>query len=311
MKILGKCVHGSRLYDLHGDSSDFDFKSIFLPDVKECLLMRATKNETKKIVEENSEYESFALQVFLRLCQNSEDITVAMLHADGDKVLFDSDIYKHLRENRSKFYTKRMIGSLGYARSMTLKYGFRADRMKAVEKVLEVLKLAESKGVGKLYQCWDDLPDGEFIYRGNDERNNHKDNRYYEVAGKKLQATIAVTYGLEIMNKLYEGYGDRVKIAKNMGGHDYKALSHSFRVGYQLYEIYKNGGFSYPLPQSQFIKDVKYGKYDLVEENLDVKLNDLITEVERLALAADLPEKISQNWLDSIVLGAYGVESNL
>ena len=306
MKILGKCIHGSRLYDLHGESSDHDFKGIFLPDIKECLLMRATKNETKKIVEENSEFENFALQVFLRLCQNSEDITVAMLHAEGNKVLVDSDIYQYLRNNRTKFYTKRMTGSLGYARSMTLKYGFRADRMKAVEKVLAVLNKAESLGVAKLFQCWDELPEGEYIYRGNDERNNHKDNRYYEVAGKKLQATVAVSYAVEIINKLYEGYGDRVKIAKNMGGHDYKALSHSFRVGYQLYEIYKNGGFSYPLPQTEFIKNVKYGKFDLVEGNLDVKLNDLITEVERLALDSKFPEKTEQIWLDGMVMAEYG-----
>ncbi len=74
MKTLGKCVHGSRLYELHGEGSDFDYKSFFLPDAKECFLMRATKNETKKIVEENAEFESFALQVLLRLCQKANMI---------------------------------------------------------------------------------------------------------------------------------------------------------------------------------------------------------------------------------------------
>jgi hypothetical protein len=305
MKILAKCIHGSRLYELHGEGSDHDFKSIFLPDASECLLMRATKNETKKIVEENSEFESFALQVFLRLCQNSEDITISMLHAEGDKILVDSDVYKYLRNNKSKFYTKKMVGSLGYAKSMTLKYGYRADRMTSVEKVLNFVKVAEEKGIVKLFQCWDDLPEGEFIYKGEDSKNNNKDNRFYEVVGKKLQATVAVSYAIEILTNLYNSYGDRVIAAKNMGGKDFKALSHSFRVGYQLYEIYKNGGFSYPLPQSQFIKDVKYGKLEYLKDNLDYKLNELITEVEQLSINSSLPDKIEQDWLDNIVLNCY------
>lgn len=311
MKILAKCIHGSYLYGLNGDTSDHDFKGIFLPDIKDCLLMQATKNETKKIVEENSEYENFALQVFLRLCQNSEDITIAMLHADDSKLLVDSDIFKYLRENRSRFYTKKMVGALGYAKNMALKYGFRADRMKSVEKVLAALKKAESLGVAKLHQCWDDLPTGEYIERGVDSRSNHKDNRFYEVAGKKLQATVAVSYAVEIMQALYDGYGSRVKIAKNMNGQDMKAMSHSFRVGYQLYEIYKNGGFTYPLPQTDFIKGVKYGKFNFVDDNLDVKLNDLITEVENLSAVSNYPEKIKKEWLDSIVLSAYGADSSL
>lgn len=305
MQILGKCVHGSRLYGLHSDSSDYDFKGILLPDLKDCVLMRATKHESHKAPEQNMEYEGFALQHFLRLSANAEDVTIAMLHAEGDKVIEDSDIYKFLRKNRAVFYTKRMTGALGYAKSMTLKYGYRADRMAAVEKVLKVLKLAQEKGVARLYQCWDDLPDGEHIYRGTDDKNNQKDNRYYEIAGKKLQATVDVNYAVEIIEKVFNQYGDRVKIAKNMDGTDFKALSHSFRVGYQLYEIYKNGGFSYPLPQSQFIKDVKYGKYDYLEHQLDVKLNNLITEVEELSANSTYPDKVDQNWMDGIVLDAY------
>lgn len=307
MKILGKCIHGSRLYELHGENSDHDFKSFFLPDYKECLLMRATKNETKKVKEENAEYESFALQVFLRLCANAEDITVAMLHAEGNKILEDSDIYQFLRKNKEKFYTKRMVGSLGYAKSMSMKFALRADRMLAVEKFIGILKDAESKGVARMSQIWDSLPEGEYYYKGEEPTNRNADKRFFECAGKKVTATVAVNYALEIFQNLYDKYGDRVKIAKNLEGQDLKAISHSFRVGYQLYEVYKNGGFSYPLPQSEFIKDVKYGRLSFIEDNLDGKLNELISEVEELARNSSFPDKIDNIWLDDIVLNAYGI----
>lgn len=307
MNIIGKCVAGSRLYELHGDNSDYDYKGIFLPPLRDCILMRASKSESYKLKDENGEYEGFALQKFLNLARNSEDIVITMLHACGNKVLVDSDIYKYLRDNRKKFYTKEMIGALGYAKSMAFKYGFRADRMAAVEKCLNALKVGEAKGVVKVFQMWADLPQGEHIIYGIDERNNHTDKRYMEVAGKKIQSTVAVSYAVEILQAAYDRFGSRVQIAKSMDGNDVKALSHSFRVGFQLKAIYKDGGFEYPLKESSFIKDVKYGRLDFEKDNLDVKLNDLIKEVEELSLQSTLPKKTDQDLLDQIVLNAYHV----
>ena len=307
MKILGKVLHGSRLYGLENEDSDHDFKSIHLPSLRDCMLMTATKVETKKIEDDSGkeEYESFALQKFLKLCVSAEDITIAMLHAPDNKVLIDSDIFKMLRDNRSKFYTKKMRGSLGYAKGQSAKYALRADRMNAVKRFLDILKEANDKGVARLYQIYDDLPDGQYYIKGIEERNNTKDKRYFECAGKKITATVAIPYAIEIFENLFNSYGDRVKIAAGLDSHDYKSISHAFRCGYQLKAIYKDGGFQYPLKETEFIKDVKFGKVSYLEDNLDGKLNDLITEVEELALNSQFPEKIDQKWLDNLVIQAY------
>ncbi len=129
MKILGKVIHGSKLYGLDSPSSDTDLKGIFLPDYKDCLLNRATHNIGSKDSNLNEEMELFSLQKFLQLCANGEDVCFTMLHAPDSKVLIDSDVYKYLRQNRKKFHTKKIIGSLGYARSMAVKFSLRADRM--------------------------------------------------------------------------------------------------------------------------------------------------------------------------------------
>ena len=52
MKILAKCIHGSKLYGLDGPDSDTDYKAIFQSDLRDLILMRAAKNETKKISED-------------------------------------------------------------------------------------------------------------------------------------------------------------------------------------------------------------------------------------------------------------------
>lgn len=81
------------------------------------------------------------------------------------------------------------------------------------------------------------------------------------------------------------------------------------RVGYQLLHIFKDGGFSFPLPESDFIRDVKFGRLSYLDDKLGEKLDDLISEVERLAEASDYPEKVPQKFLDGIVLDAYNLNS--
>lgn len=308
--LLGTTIHGSKLYRLDGPGSDLDLKSIHLPSLNDCVLLRATKNsQTKEGDGSNKqEHEAIAIQEFLKFAANGEDIAVTMLHSRGDDIQSDSPTYTYLRGARKRFYTKRMRGSLGFAVGQSLKYAMRADRMAAVERVIAALELAEARGVAKLYQCWDDLPDGEHIVRTTSLNNRDAvDKRIYEVAGKGLPATISPTYGLEILCKIRDTYGERVRAAKSMSGKDFKSISHSFRVGYQLKHIYQDGGFSFPLPESDFIRDVKFGRLSYLDDKLGGRLDDLISEVERLAEASDYPEKVDQKWLDEIVLDAYNL----
>lgn len=308
--VLAKVLHGSKLYRLDTPASDTDVKAIHLPSIADCALLRATRNTQHK---EGSgaakqESESFALQEFLKLAANGEDVAITMLHCQPEDVYIDSPLWDRLRAARARFYTRRMRGSLGFATSQSVKYGLRADRMDAVVRVIAALEKARDAGVGRLHQCWDDLPDGEHIRRTVPEHSRDAvDKRVYEVAGKGLPATITPTYALDILTRLRDAYGDRVRAARQMDGKDLKSLSHSFRVGYQLLHIYQDGGFSYPLPETAFIRDVKAGRLNYLDDRLDERLNDLIAQVERAAEQSQYPERVDQAWLDSIVLEAYGL----
>jgi len=305
MKTICKVLHGSRLYKLHNDKSDWDIKGIFIPDIEDCLLLRAPQNMNRKDEDTNTEYQNFALQTFLGHAAMGQSIALDMLHCSPEDCLESSLIWEYIVLNKSKFYTKKMLGALGFSKSLAMKYGFRAERMAVVELVLNALKEGRAKGASRMFDLWDDLPKGKYIDYDIDARMNQKDNRYIEVAGKKLQTTITVEYGIEILQKLYDGYGSRTQMAKNLGGADFKAISHSFRIAYQLKSIYTNGTFSYPLPETEFIKDIKYQKLNYLDDNLDHKLNDLITEVENLSKVSQFPKSVDQNWLDTFTLGNY------
>lgn len=307
MTILAKVLAGSKLYRLDNAQSDTDYKGLFMPSPQDCLLLRAPRNIQQKSGEgaNKIEHEAFALQEFLKLAANGEDVAITMLHCAPSDILENSLTWAYLRKNRSRFYTKRMVGSLGYAKSQSVKYAMRADRMAAVERVIGLLQQAEAKGVARLAQCWGDLTEGEHVTKRESPNDRGADKRVLDVAGKLLPATITPAYGLDILCKLRDNYGDRVRAAKNMEGKDYKSLSHSFRVGYQLLHVYQDGGFSYPLPESDFIRAVKEGRLDYLDDKLDDQLHELISKVERLAEESTFPERVSQDWLDSVVLDAY------
>lgn len=309
-QILGKVLHGSKLYRLDNPGSDTDYKGITLPDLRDCILFRAQHNSQFKQGEgsEKVEFEQFSLQDFLKFASNGEDVAITMLTAKDGDVMEDSAIFQYLRENRKIFYTKHMRGQMGYAKGQAQKYCLRADRMECVEKVIAAIEKIQKKGAARLFQCWDDLPDGQYIRRYvSDNNRDGLDKRVYEVVGKGLSATISPEYALEILRNTRESYGARVKTAKAMGGKDLKAISHSFRVGFQLKHIFQDGDFSFPLPETDFIKAVKEGRVDYLADKIDEKLNDLIVEVETLSQKSGLPEKVDQKFVDKTVLAAYGM----
>ena len=121
MKILGKLIHGSKLYGLDGPGSDTDYKSVHLPEVRDCLLCRAPHNIQSKDEMGKKEYQSISLQTFLNHCRSGQDIAITTLHAPNNKIIEDTYLFKYLRDNRHKFHTKRMIGQISYAKSQKYK----------------------------------------------------------------------------------------------------------------------------------------------------------------------------------------------
>ncbi len=303
-------IHGSRLYGLDGPQSDFDYKGIHLPSFESCFLLNACKHER---IEEpatetqpKEEYESYALQEFLRLGSNGESIILDMLHSENRHIVdISGDLWYKLRANRGKFYTKNMVSSVGFAKSMALKYGFRAERKQALENVLDAIITGMSHGWKKMHEIWETLPKGEHIEYGTEPRNNHNDKRFIEVGGKKLQATIALDYAAEIMDSAVKRYGARVSAAADIDGNDMKAICHSFRVAYQLKHIYIDGGFTHPIPEASFVRDIKFGRVGYLQDGLGEKLDTLIAEVEELALKSSYPKRMDQDFIQDTVLEAY------
>lgn len=308
MKILAKIVHGSHLYETNiPNLSDLDYKIIYLPEIKDCLLLKVRSAwEEDKTLEQDTSY--FSLQHFLDMARQGQSIAIELLSAPKEKWLSFSPIWEYLHKNRKLFYTKNMHSFLGYAKTMAHKYSSRIDRLQETENILKVLdqtdQFSTTHNWGKLYEIWDQLPESLNAKKTINERNNNKDKRVYQVCGRELQCTVSIYYAYEIVKSIYDSYGERVKKAKE-GKIEWKSLAHAFRAAYQVKEIVETNDLTFPLKNADWLKKLRLGQFDYIKDGLDDKLNNLIAETQILINKSNLPEKVDNKFIENIILEAY------
>jgi len=145
-----------------------------------------------------------------------------------------------------------------------------------------------------LKDIWDTLPELEHTYKYIDEKTGLK---IYEVCGKKFQETAKLEYIIPILQKFYEGYGARAKLAAENKGIDWKAISHALRAAYQTKQLLLEHTITFPLKEAPYLLKVKKGELDFLTE-VSPCLEDLMDEVEELAKISALPEKVDREYWD-------------
>jgi hypothetical protein len=107
-----------------------------------------------------------------------------------------------------------------------------------------------------------------------------------------------------MLKKYFENYGKRAHLAANNEGVDWKAVSHALRVGYQTRAIFKYGTFSYPLPETPFLQEVKAGQLEY--NTVAIVLDTLMEDLEKLSEKSSLPDKPDTkfwyDWLERVTL---------
>jgi hypothetical protein len=306
MNLLAKIRFGSILYGTSVPESDVDFRAVRLPSPEDCFL-----DKVKHAYEDKSEEDTsvFTLQHFCRLALEGQSIAIELLAAPADMVVITSPVWRSLQDNRKRFYTKSMRSFLGYAKTQAGKYSARVDRLGEAEVVLAYLKRFESEGIiepnyAKLAMVWDGLPQSVNAVSTINSANKHADKRVYVVCGRELQATVSVDHAIEVISRVRDLYGERVKRAKD-GIIEWKSFAHAFRVALQAMEIVETGDLHFPLKDAEWLRDVRLGKVDFFKESLDKRLDDLIAEVQEKMDKSDLPDEPDREWVERLILHTY------
>jgi predicted nucleotidyltransferase len=309
MRIIVKMIFGAHLYGTATSDSDVDYKGIFLPTKEELLLGRIPKSHNYSTGREESrntkndiDIELYSFHYFIKLACDGQTVAMDMLHAPENMILQKSKIWDAIVRNKQKFYTKNLRSFIDYARRQASKYGIKGSRINAALQVLEILKKEDSSK--KMREVWNQLPRVEHCY---DVAPAPNGMRQYQVCGKSFQESATIGYVIPIIEKFYNDYGRRAKLAAENKNIDWKAVSHALRAAYQTKEILTENTINFPLRTADFLIKVKQGKLDYLSEVGPV-LETLMEEVESLALTSNLPETVDRKFWDQFICQTLGRE---
>lgn len=314
-KKVVEILFGSHLYGLNTPASDRDYKGVVLPTAGQILMQEAkfslkssTGDPNAKNTSEDEDVEFVSLQRFIDFACQGETFAIDMLHAPENKIIHSSNLWNIIVENRDKFYTKNMKAYIGYVRKQAAKYGVKGSSLAILEEAIALVKESSSLEfkfmLGFVPKIVEDiieyLPIGEYSQIVTQTHPSVREQTFYEICGRKFQTTLKIPMFLDALQNIYNSYGERAQAAKDNLGIDWKAISHALRAGYQARAIYKEGGFEYPLKETDFLLKVKQGQLDYLTE-VQPELESLVDEVMMLADQSHYPEKVNRKfWNDFI-----------
>lgn len=342
LNVIFSGVHGSHLYGTNTETSDHDYKSIFIPSAREIVMASGPTHYTdntnnvrgQKNSAEDVDNEFFSLKYFIELAKKGETFVIDMLHTPaGCNLVGDNETWNFIQQNRHRFYTTDMKAYLGYVRKQAGKYGVKGTRLAALRKVKEHSEiLSESrvktreefdtelssqinKGITKhissvvVLRIRDFIETMPILDGFTSIFKDDKGNRFYEVLGRKYQDTMSIEEFKQKINGVWKEYGERARKAEANEGIDWKAMHHACRGGIQLLEIYRTGDLKYPLYDAAFLKSIKEGKepFKIVQEYLE----DTVANVEKacnIARKNGMPEKVEPKFWDDFVHDVYLTE---
>jgi hypothetical protein len=314
---------GSHLYGTDTANSDADFKGIYLPTSRQIVLGQGKHNVStsrlKKEFEKNSkddvDSETFSLKEYLKLLCEGQTVALDMLFSPESFHVFKGESYhlfQHIFRNKDKLLSKGILSFIGYARKQASKYGIKGSRVRAVMETINFLTGFPGQVLLKEIKIQLD----NFVAQGDEfikfvELPDPNDVlvTYFEVCGRKFQMTNSVKYSVSVLNKIYNEYGQRAKLAQINDGIDWKALSHAVRVNFEGQELLKTGFITFPCPEKKLLLDIKTGK--LPYKEVEKIIEDGLCELEEAQKHSKLRAEPDRKWAEDFVYDIYsGIVKN-
>jgi hypothetical protein len=318
MKVILKAMAGSHLFGTNTETSDKDYKGIYLPSAKEILLgsysesvQHSTGNPLGKNTKEDVDTELYSVKKFLKMVSNGDTAALELLFTPDNMILEKTEEWDFIKSYRDKLLSSKVTAMIGYARQQANKYGIKGSRMGELSQVNDFFKSQQKKLEfnAKLKHCWEDinihLQGFNFVHFIElDVTNDYKAVKEpaIEILGKKFGWNTPLNLVCKNISDTYKNYGQRAREAKANNGVDFKALSHAVRVTIQGIELLKTGSMNLPHTQSnlELIRDIKLGRIHF--EEVSQIITDSLEVLEKAREESLLPKEVDQNILDEILM---------
>ena len=326
MKTIYHTKFGSHLYGTDTPTSDFDFKSVFIPDGRDIILGRVNNvisNKRPKAHGEKNQAgdvdeEAFSLRFFLKLLAEGQTVAIDVLFSLSARSRDDSSVHPimwEIYDNRHRIITRKSASFIGYCQKQAAKYGIKGSRVHAVREVVVFFeeKLRNFGAPTKLCDILDLR--SQFTYMIGFKDLDHTGIVQVEQAhprppldhiiccDRKVPFTASVKIAYDVFKRVLDEYGDRALLAERNEGVDWKALSHAVRVGKEALDILTTGTVTFPLPYAAHLLDIKQGK--LQYNSVATEIEDLLERVNAVSVTSTLPDEADTQYIDDLVYRVY------
>lgn len=309
-----KILHGSHLYGLNTHQSDTDYKGVFLPSLKDLILKTDSKHISKnsnnsdlRNTNKDIDFEMFSLHSFLDMVSTGQPMVLEMLFAPREMVIENSAYWEAIRSIRQNLLTSTTKAFVGYCKGQASKYCVKGDRLNTLDKCLDLFKSFNPlDNVTSYSNVLLSQMGGDKYFSSSISEDSHGDS--FTILGKKFYFNAKVQTVVDSLKSTRKRYGNRSKITQEMGGKDWKALSHAVRIAIEIKELLTDGKITLPLKDKdrEYVMRIKLGKINLIDVENELTL--LLDDINSLQVKSTLPKELNKDVLWSLILGAYKVE---
>ena len=313
--LIMQVQFGSHLYGTNTPQSDIDFKSVYIPDGRDILLQRVIgsieigkklKVEGEKNLAKDIDSDSYSLQRYLMMIAEGQTVAIDMLFAPAS--VLTTLLWRDIQSQKERLLTKKSAAFVGYCRTQANKYGIKGSRVAAARNALRLFEELQEKH-GTLAKVGDFFGSEDVVYDDHTrtlrkETPQGREARYYECCNRMVGFNNTVKEAVNIFRKIHENYGVRARLAETNDGIDWKALSHAVRVGREAIELLTEHKVTFPLVDAKHILEIKLGKLPYAE--VADEIEKLLEEVERVSVTSTLRDEPDYNFIDDLVVEAYG-----
>jgi len=300
---------GSKLYGTSSETSDTDIKGLFLPSRHEFetnsykhtyhSLQTDTKNTSNDV-----DVDLWSVFKFIDLLKQGDINALDILFSHTNKacVLFESEIFKLLYDNRHMFLTKLALrrGHVGYTFKQLKKYLIKGSNLFVINFVYDYFstKKIHDSVESHVFALLESFRDAvEKMPYDDKERSNADKIRIVPLIhtngtteyflelnfDKRFQLNQKVKTFIQQLQNCKNKYGNRALESLTTDCVDNKAVSHALRCVYQLRELLDTNEIHFPLQFAAEVKNIKYGNYNYQEI-----LQYIESEIERLTYVVSL-----------------------
>lgn len=317
MEILFESIAGSRLFGLDNAQSDTDTTRVHLPSLKQLILGTYadtidTGTGSKYLKNKATDVDtlSYALPFFIRKAATGKQQFIDALHSEVPTIT--SPIWDELVSLRHKLYSKNMANSVEFIDRQIYSYGNPTAISATLEQVLgnvEHWYEHSASLVAYVYDFKACLPVNRDCYWVEPFEGGYREipiekvvgnhSFFYRANGGLLETSLSLEAFAEQIQLMINN-NQKLINRKTLDAKAWKEVMHALRTGYQVLHIVRNGSFSYPLPESPFLLQVRHGELDFVTQVQPIA-DQLTRDIKYEIANSDLPEKVDtefwEDWL--------------